>query len=45
MKDFEPIDSEVIDLGQASIETKGDALIQIDTDAGQLRFVPGLIED
>ncbi|RIV80233.1 benenodin family lasso peptide [Pelagerythrobacter aerophilus] len=45
MKDFETIDSEVIDLGQASVETKGDAIFEIDVDAGQLRYVPGLIEE
>lgn len=45
MKDFELIESEVIDLGQASIETKGDAVFQIDVDAGQLRYVPGLVQD
>jgi hypothetical protein len=45
MKDFEPDGGEVIDLGQASIATKGDALFEIDVDAGQLRHVPGLVQD
>ena len=42
---FESIDCEVIDLGQASVETKGDAIFEIDVEAGQLRYVPGLIEE
>ncbi len=45
MKDFVRLDSEVIDLGQASTETKGDAMFEIDVDAGQLRYAPGLIEE
>ena len=44
MKDFEFAKSGVIDLGQASVETKGDAVFEIDVDAGQLRYAPGLIE-
>ncbi|MXP28336.1 benenodin family lasso peptide [Porphyrobacter algicida] len=45
MKDFEFVEGEVIDLGQASVETKGDAVFEIDADAGQLRYIPGLIEE
>lgn len=36
---------EVIDLGAASIETKGSAILDTDVGGGQLRFSPGIAED
>ena len=45
MKDFEFVDSEVIDLGQASVETKGAGLVFTDNSGGQ-RIAPAcLVED
>lgn len=45
MKDFEPVESEVIDLGQASVETRGDALFDIDVSSGRLTYATGTAED
>ena len=45
MKDFEHTQDEVIDLGQASAETKGNALFDIDVSSGRLSYATGLAED
>lgn len=45
MKDFEPVDSEVIDLGQASLETKGNAIFDVDLSTGPSRYAMGLADD
>lgn len=45
MKDFDLDEETVIDLGQASVETKGSALFENDTGAGQLRYVTGMADD
>lgn len=45
MKDLEPIESEVIDLGQASLETKGNAVFDIDLSTGPSKYVMGLADD
>lgn len=45
MKDVEIRENAVIDLGQASVETKGPALIESDGSGGKLRFVMGIAED
>ena len=37
-------EDEVIDLGQASLETKGTAQFEIDQSSGQLRYVTGSLE-
>lgn len=34
-----------IDLGQASVETKGQAIFDVDVGGGLLRYIPGSIED
>lgn len=38
-------DETLIDLGQASVETKGQAIFDIDVSGGLLRYVVGAIED
>jgi hypothetical protein len=45
MKDFEIIEEAVIDLGQASVETKGDAVYDIDDGGGPRLFTMGISED
>lgn len=45
MKDFEFADSEVIDLGQASVETKGAGIVFADDSGGQRNAAPGTIDD
>lgn len=38
-------DELVIDLGQASVETKGQAIFDIDVSGGQLRYVAGIADE
>ena len=38
-------DEVVIDLGQASVETKGDGISQLDASGGKLVFMPGLVDN
>ncbi len=45
MKDVELTDEGIIDLGQASVETKGQALIDSDGSGGKQRFVTGIADD
>ncbi|WP_310531291.1 benenodin family lasso peptide [Novosphingobium sp.] len=45
MKERELHDETLIDLGQASVETKGQAIFDIDVSGGLLRYVVGAIED
>lgn len=45
MKERELHDEPLIDLGQASVETKGQAIFDIDVSGGLLRYVVGAIED
>lgn len=45
MKELELNDDAVIDLGQASVETKGEAIFQSDTGAGRLLNVMGIAND
>ena len=45
MKDLEFVDSEVIDLGQASVETKGAGLVFTDNSGGQRIAPAGLVEE
>ena len=45
MKEFEHNENEVIDLGKASVETKGNALFDIDVSSGRLSYATGLAED
>ena len=45
MKDFEDIEDEVIDLGQASLETKGSALFEIDVSGGRLSYATGIVDE
>lgn len=45
MKAYEDREDEVIDLGVASIETKGQARIDEDGGGGLLKFVTGIAQD
>lgn len=45
MNKLQHIDEEVIDLGEASIETKGDAIFQSDGSGGKLQYVTGMTDD
>ena len=45
MTDHELHDASTIDLGKASVETKGQAIVDIDVSGGQLRFLLGIVED
>lgn len=45
MRNIELCDEPLIDLGQASHETKGQAIFDIDVSGGQLRFVAGAAAD
>lgn len=45
MKDVEIIEEGTIDLGQASVETKGAAIFLADTDGNPRVYVPGIAED
>jgi hypothetical protein len=45
MKDVELNDEAIIDLGQASAETKGPGVIASDGSGGKLNFVSGIAED
>lgn len=38
-------DDDVIDLGQASVETKGQAVFDIDPGTGKLNFLAGIVDD
>ena len=45
MKELDTIESEIIDLGSASEETKGDALFDIDVSGGRLSYATGMADD
>lgn len=45
MKDFETRESEVIDLGRASIETRGAGIVFADDSGGQRNAAPGKVDD
>lgn len=45
MNKFELVHDEVIDLGQASVETKGNALFEIDVSTGKLSYATGIADD
>ena len=45
MKDRDTRDEPVIDLGQASVETKGDAIFDSDPDGSKLRYVTGIADE
>lgn len=45
MNKFELVYDEVIDLGQASVETKGNALFEIDVSTGKLSYATGIADD
>lgn len=38
-------DEPVIDLGQASVDTKGQAIFDTDVGGGQLRYLAGVADD
>lgn len=44
MKDVE-LDNTVIDLGQASVETKGQAIFESDDGGGKLVYATGIADD
>jgi hypothetical protein len=45
MKEFELNDEAVIDLGQASVETKGAAILLADDDGSPRVFAMGIVND
>lgn len=45
MTKHESHDEPMIDLGQASVETKGQAIFDVDVSGGLLRYIVGSIED
>ena len=45
MKERDLNEETLIDLGQASVETKGQAIFDIDVSGGQLRYLVGAIEN
>ena len=45
MKDFENADSEVIDLGKATVETKVAGQLFVDAGIGKQNSTPGLVDD
>lgn len=45
MENVEQLEDDIVELGTASIETKGQAIIDVDVGGGQLRFVPGISND
>ena len=45
MKELDTTQSEIIDLGSASEETKGDALFDIDVSGGRLSYATGMADD
>lgn len=45
MKDLELIEEGMIDLGQASVETKGQAIFLADTDGSPRVYAMGIVED
>ncbi len=45
MNDREIREDDIVDLGAASEETKGDALIDQDVGGGQQRFLLGIVQD
>lgn len=45
MTERELHDEDLIDLGQASTETKGQAIFDVDVSGGLLRYIAGSIED
>ena len=45
MTEFDTIESDTIDLGRASEETKGDALFDIDVSGGRLSYATGMADD
>ncbi|MDP3906751.1 benenodin family lasso peptide [Novosphingobium sp.] len=45
MTERERHDEPVIDLGQASVETKGQAIFDSDASSGKLNYVSGIAED
>lgn len=45
MTNLNPTDPSIIDLGQASLETKGAAGFEIDVSNGRLTYMAGVVED
>lgn len=45
MERFQHTEEEVIDLGHASVETKGDAIFLSDGSGGKLQYVTGMADD
>lgn len=45
MSEHEIRDEDVVDLGAASVETRGTAVIDQDPSGGQLRFLIGVAQD
>jgi len=45
MKDYDINDETIVDLGQASVETKGDAIFESDGSGGKLVYATGIADD
>jgi hypothetical protein len=45
VKELELYENDLIDLGQASVETKGQGVVQIDTNGNPRLFAAGIAED
>ena len=45
MKDYDINDETIVDLGQASVETKGQAVFDIDTDGTPRLYAAGITTD
>lgn len=45
MKDLAIIEEDLIDLGQASVETKGEAIFLTDDDGSPRVYLPGVVAD
>lgn len=45
MTENTPREDTLIDLGEASTTTKGQAIVELDVSGGNLRFLPGIAAD
>lgn len=45
MKNFRNADAEIVDLGKATVETKGAGQLFVDAGIGRQNSVPGLVDD
>ncbi|BBC71724.1 conserved hypothetical protein [Altererythrobacter sp. B11] len=45
MKELQAIEGPVVELGQASVETKGNAIFDVDLSTGPSRYAMGMADD